>query len=575
MPTVITLPPRSVIALAGALVATLLLPLAGRVPALAADPSPAAAAASSLPGAATEPAPTLPQAGIQLDPAVTMTSLVTADQGGYLSLFAPDGSMYALTVPPHAVLSDIEMTMTLATAVTRSPLGDQLVGGVDLGPSGLQLIEPAMLTITPATPLSVAEEGPFTARTDGAGFQLTPLTADPSTFTMPILHFTVFGLMKTDAAHRDAALQGGVTDAKTRFAQEQSQALQDAREHGGTIDVPALEARFEAYRDGVVVPLMTAAEADPGVFWQAFNEWLARERQRQLWNLDGAALGPGFLDSLRTAFATYVEHTKARCDQHDLGVIVDFLRLEQLNQQLGLGFDQEGDAMGWLDGCLTFTLEMDAVSTAKLDTCVLIDTGSHLSTEFHLRASVVLKGLQQGPWTGPMQWVTGKEEGECHIRIASSFIDGKVRTAGVGDAGVLTVLGWKPDVNIVSQADGQTVAEMRLRHLVVQPGDPKLTLTGDSSVLIAMQQHGNEVSGVGGKNSETSTQSIDWPRDFGALSGGTPVGDPDGGAWDLGDWVPSGEGDVIATREHSDASHSDIGDTTHHLTLTLRHTPVH
>ena len=167
---------------------------------------------TSAPGTARSAASPDPMAvGVEFAPDVTTTSLVTTDKGGYLSLFAPDGTMYALTIPPKAVLSDLDMTMTLVTSVTGSPLGEELVGAVDIGPSGLELLQPAMLTITPLEPLPVAQDGPFTSRTDGSAFHMTPLITDPSTLTIPILHLTVFGRSgpttsagRTRSADRDA-----------------------------------------------------------------------------------------------------------------------------------------------------------------------------------------------------------------------------------------------------------------------------------------------------------------------------------------------------------------------------------
>ena len=351
-----------------------------------------------VPTASAGPSPDPIVVGVELSPDVTTTSLVTTDQGGYLSLFGPDGTMYALTVPPDAVLSDLDMTMTLVTSVTGSPLGEELVGAVDIGPAGLELLQPAMLTITPAAPLPVAQEGPFTSRADGADFHMTPLMADPSTLTIPIFHLTVFGVVKSDQQHRADTAGRTATDAAAQLAQEWTLELQKAREAGGTWDPKHVIDIFDRYRDTVVVPLMAAAEADSTLFSEALRRWLSWERERQLLGIGDPAMDPEILDSFRRAFANYVAHTKERCYTHDFGVVIDWLRLVRMDALMGgiLGL-ADTEAASFLHDCLTFTLEMDSRVTSNVNTCIVVD-GS-VKSDLRLRASVVMHYDDPGPWS--------------------------------------------------------------------------------------------------------------------------------------------------------------------------------
>ena len=377
-------------ALASVVVCVLVLIVAGSTVAVGQTSSSGTAPSAASPDPMT--------VGVALAPDVTTTSLVSTEQGGYLSLFAPDGTMYALTIPPNAVLSDLDMTMTLVTSVTGSPLGEELVGAVDIGPSGLQLLQPAMLTITPTKPLPVGQEGPFTARADGADFHMTPLTADPATLTIPILHLTVFGLIQSDQQHRADTLRRTARDVEAQLSQEIAQELQKAREAGGDWDPSPVLDRLQTYRDTVLVPMMAAAETDYHLLGEALRHWLSWERQRQLMGLN-EPLDPEILDSFRRGFENYVAHTKERCYAHDFGVVIDYLRLARMDQLLGgvLGL-AETDAATFLHNCLTFTLEMDSQVTADLNTCAFIDAGTAQVTQESARPGIGGDALRR-PWT--------------------------------------------------------------------------------------------------------------------------------------------------------------------------------
>lgn len=521
------------------------------------------------PTASAGPSPDPLQVTVQLAPDVTTTSLVTTDQGGYLSLFAPDGTMYALTIPPGAVLSDLDMTMTLVTSVAGSPLGDELVGAVDIGPSGLAMLQPAMLTITPQEPLPVTQEGPFTSRSDGADFHMTPLVSDPATLTIPILHTTVFGVVRSDQQRRADTLRTTAASVEAQLSQEIAVELQKAREKALAGDddwdpAPVFE-RLQAYRDTVLVPMMAAAETDHTLLAETLRRWLAWERGRQLIGDGDGALDPEILESFKRAFEHYVAQTKERCYAHDFGVVIDWLRVVKtdvlLKGVLGLA---DADAAAFLHDCLTFTLEMDSRATADVNPCILFDGVA--KSDLRLQASVVMHYDDPGPWIGPMRWVTGMYRVECHSGEGIVELNATVEATGFADPKELTVLAWKPELNVIAQGE-ETTAVLRLQHVIVQPGDPELSFrtTGDASVLPL---------GVTSKDGSTSTGSAGWRDTFRASAGGTPVDATLDGAIILADWVPTGDGDELARREHKETSTTTFGTTSNDTTFTLRHTPV-
>jgi len=235
----------------------------------------------------------------------------------------------------------------------------------------------------------------------------------------------------------------------------------------------------------------------------------------------------------------------------------------------------DGDAATFLHNCLTFTLEMDSRMTADLNTCDLLDAGSsHLTQDLRLRASVVMHYDEPGPWVGPMQWVTGAVGAKCApVGVGSVVIDSKFHASGFADPGVLTVLAWKPELNVTAQGE-QTTAVLRLQSVIVQPGDPELSYAGTGDLTLVMGQEGNHAVGIQSKNNPTWTGPSGWRDAFRSSAGGIPVDQALDGGLILGDWVPTGVGDELARRDHKETAKTMFGTVSGDTTFILRHTPV-
>jgi hypothetical protein len=114
------------------------------------------------------------------------------DEGGTVTATSGAGAAYALAIPAGALVTDQTITATPVTA-TGIPV-DQVLGMVRFGPDGLQLREPATLTVTfPSAILPVGIVG-FTTRDDGAGFDVVPVTISGNTATMRVSHFSAAGV---------------------------------------------------------------------------------------------------------------------------------------------------------------------------------------------------------------------------------------------------------------------------------------------------------------------------------------------------------------------------------------------
>lgn len=102
-------------------------------------PSPAPIDLSSVPGRVHVDAP-------------TGTAGWIGPAGGTLATTGPDGNGYRLVIPPLALRDPTPIQMTPIASIDQLGLSEGLAGSVYLGPVGLQLDEPATLTITASSP---------------------------------------------------------------------------------------------------------------------------------------------------------------------------------------------------------------------------------------------------------------------------------------------------------------------------------------------------------------------------------------------------------------------------------------
>ena len=85
------------------------------------------------------------------------SSAVISPNGGTLSTEGTDGTKFTLTFPKNALNNDVTITLIPIATVNGLPLSGGLVGGVQMVPEGLRLLQPAILTIE--SPRTVAASG--------------------------------------------------------------------------------------------------------------------------------------------------------------------------------------------------------------------------------------------------------------------------------------------------------------------------------------------------------------------------------------------------------------------------------
>ncbi len=83
-------------------------------------------------------------------PQETSASALIGPEGGELSVTSTTGVKYTYRIPPGALDDAIPFTLIPLSAVDDAPLTGSLLGAVNILPEGLELNEPAILTIEPA-----------------------------------------------------------------------------------------------------------------------------------------------------------------------------------------------------------------------------------------------------------------------------------------------------------------------------------------------------------------------------------------------------------------------------------------
>lgn len=505
---------------------------------------------------------------------VSSTAVIGPD-GGVLPLDAPDGSFWELSVPAGALTAHAEITMTVLDEVIGAPLGDDLAGGVRLEPAGLEFSEPATLTFEPATPLEPGSEGPFSAASDGSDFVLHPMLPVADELRLPIRHFSLFGLLKTDTQRRAEMIRHTARDVEAQLGQEVADLVAEARaDEQAAAELEAeLASRLRIYHDRVVRPMMTLAESDHLLFREAAGRMFGWARQLQLLLGEDALERPPFdalwdelMASFLRAYANFVDATYERCvTDHELGAYIDLLRLERQAQLLGISTDEaDGQALQRAADCLTFELRFDSSFTLEGELPVFFSESSgtlldHVATEVVVPATAVagFAGEPQ-PVVGSLDWV----ETRYDVVAESTLGTGTCTFSGEpGEPGTFVVeeLALAPELRSSTREDGEIETSLRLRdvQLTLEPGMP-------TSLVTARCPYGTETS----PNEAGWRSSWESARQHERLTG-------EGAAWLLTGWEiePAG-GELLATLTFE--TRDVLGGVTtlsESTTIELRHAP--
>lgn len=205
-------------------------------------------------------------------------SAVLGPDGGQLETQASDGTAYRLNLPPGALLSPVEISMTPVQG-TSDNLPGQPLGMVRLSPDGLRLTTPATLTITPAIIADEMAVAGFSARSSGQDFALQMTGSNESSFLVSVTHFSTLGAWQVPVSQLGLAMD--LISKQVPMDAIDRHAHRIGREQlGKPGDEDAARAFFKEWIDWWEAQIkgeLEAAVDDPGLLDQAIYSYLTWE----------------------------------------------------------------------------------------------------------------------------------------------------------------------------------------------------------------------------------------------------------------------------------------------------------
>lgn len=315
-------------------------------------------------------------AAITVTPVLQDGGAVSADfghEGGELTATGEDGTVYTLIVPPEALAWETTITMTPLAEVEGLPFGDGPTYGIDLEPSGLEFIEPAVLRIDPPTPIPVEQQLSFGYH-DG---DLTLAVLDPrnADLELQVAHFSGYGVRPGLLDDVDEVLDRIGRTEELRIEAAMQRALAEARQKSlSGQDASGEWERFKAlmaeYEELVIKPRLAAIEESCSSGRSILRFLLGHERLQEIFF--GEESG-SLLDGLSTNFSELLEQVTGVCTAEEYQMCVDdhvvhrllqfYLETARTNALLGQEV-AEGESTPALEelrarteDCMTFELE--------------------------------------------------------------------------------------------------------------------------------------------------------------------------------------------------------------------------
>lgn len=318
--------------------------------------SAAAAGASSAPPAPSDGGggTTAAGAAVTVAPDDARTAAKTIGVlGGKVTAKAADGTVFTLVVPKGALPGDTKITATPAT-LDGAPAPTYTVL---FGPTGLQFLDWARLTIAP--PSEVPVENQFLYQLNDSGTEFSWAFSDPKAKAPTILldHFSGYGLANATEPQRAAFLEKQASAAEARIqgelaailGQERRDQLLGSEGNGGAV-AAAFEKYSKQYEEEVIKPRLEAAGGSCEATQKALQTVLGYERQRQLLGAGGSANVDAMQilnDALNASNSPCEKEAIEKCKKaKDPSILISYwLGIERQKQLLGsegAGFDLQG-----------------------------------------------------------------------------------------------------------------------------------------------------------------------------------------------------------------------------------------
>lgn len=312
------------------------------------------------------------QVAVALDSGKTVEAVIPVE-GGTLSVTGADGTLYTLEIPSDALLNETTIGMTPVNSIADMPFGSEQTYAVQLSPEGLTFQNFAILTITPAREIPLAEQIIFGYQGDGKDLILAAPVVDTSEIKIQLLHFSGTGVTKGLLADIEPVRQRLGGDAERRLDSALNAELIRIHQEGGRGEdlAAAFEEAFQQYEEQVVKPRVDAAGESCANGQLAVQTVYQLERWRQLVGQgeggDPLAKYPGLRD--KAWKACIVEEFELCVEQHIIHRMLPVWKGFERQYALmpGEGESALREARDLTIKCLTFKLKFESTGTAIME----------------------------------------------------------------------------------------------------------------------------------------------------------------------------------------------------------------
>ena len=219
---------------------------------------------------------------IIVDEQNNVSSFISPD-GGELSTTGRDGTRFILTFPAGSLPQPQEITLAPALSVSGLPLEGTVLAAVHMGPSGLRLLNPAILTIELPLTAPTNELVGFLIQNNGEGFHLYPIAINGNSVSFQLFHFTIGGVAPGSCIDVNA-LNNAIGLTPEQLAQNQMAILEENISRcQSAIDVDEVLGTIRDihydwfYGEAGISGLINQAQSDPDTFLERaisqLNSW--------------------------------------------------------------------------------------------------------------------------------------------------------------------------------------------------------------------------------------------------------------------------------------------------------------
>jgi hypothetical protein len=257
-------------------------------------------------------------AAIATDGSTAVSQLVTT-AGGTITTTDAKGNKFTLDIPPKALMNDTAIRMTPVATVAGPKYASGVALGLKLEPDGLVLLQNAILTVEPATPIPLESQTGFSADGDGKDLHRAPPGPDFTRMQLHVSHFSFWGWLWMTAAERAAeARMAQAAKDEARIEQEIADNLNGVKQvvitgARDSLDPPPskkdIQGLLDEYYQKAVLPRIASAQQGCGFAGEAFDSLMKFVRQNAI--IGGADI-PDFvtnIDTLRVAFGKLKDKT--------------------------------------------------------------------------------------------------------------------------------------------------------------------------------------------------------------------------------------------------------------------------